>query len=142
MKQHTSVWVLLLGLGLACSGSEDTTEIQQAEPGDLVDFEEPDQPELAQIELDAYRRALEDVLGPIELADPDAEEPIDSLGEGPGYDDHAPVPGLGGNVDKTIVPLVWGWAVQGFNQMQDGNTTGPDESGSIDHCKATPGGVC
>jgi hypothetical protein len=142
MKQHTSVWVLLLGLGLACSGSEDTTEIQQVEPTDVTDSEQVTEVVAEQHEIDGYRRALEDALGPIELADPDAEEPIDSLGDGPGYDDHAPAPGLGGDVDKTIMPIVWGWAVKGVNQMQDGNTSGPDESGSLDHCTATPGSVC
>jgi hypothetical protein len=38
------------------------------------------------------------------------------------------------NVEKGATPIIWGWAVKGPPQMQDGNTTGEFESGFADHC--------
>jgi hypothetical protein len=142
MRKYASAWTLLLGLGLACSGGQDATEIEQVdtEAGSEA-LDAPETPEQI-AEVLAYKRQLEAYLGPIELADPAHEEPIDSIGDGPGYDDLLAAPNANGEVEKTITPIIWGWAVKGVNQMQDGNTSGPDESGSLDHCTATPGSGC
>jgi hypothetical protein len=121
--------MMLLALAWSCSSTDQTTlEVDAPEPTDLVtDDTPPDDPALEE----GVNAALAGLLGDRvhDRLDPHEVSDIDALGDAD-LDSHAP----GDEIDKGNTPIVWGWAVKGFNQMQDGNTTGPDESGATDHC--------
>jgi hypothetical protein len=72
-------WMLIALLLLACGPDVDKEPAPESAAEDTDEETRPQQEE-----MDAYKRRLEEGLGhPIEPADPDEEQPIDSIGEGP-----------------------------------------------------------
>lgn len=128
--------MMLIALAIGCS-STDETQLDPALP--VGQTESPEQvtndtpPEDEAFESDV-NRALAELLGERinDRLDPDESSDIDALGDADlnmfdPHDDAA-------ETEKANIPVVWGWAVKGINQMQDGNTSGADESGAMDHC--------
>lgn len=127
-------WMMMLALTVGCSSNVDETQVTvpPSEPErDLVTDETP--PQDPEFEA-AVNAALAAELGEraANRLDPNEVSEIDSLGDAD-LDMYGPAD-ESGDIEKGNTPIVWGWAVKGFNQMQDGNTSGSNESGATDHC--------
>lgn len=125
-----TIWIMLATA--ACS-STDATSVEREHPDSpspiLITDETPPADEAFEASVNEALAGLLGERANVRL-DPDQEFEIDAIGDAD-LDMFGP---NDGDVEKGQTPIVWGWAVKGVNQMQDGNTTGPDESGAVDHC--------
>lgn len=129
--------ISLLALSMACSTGADETVLLETptEPGAPTDFVTDESPPEDEDFERSVNEALADLLGERVHMRLDPDEPageVDALYDA--IDEAEAAMPQPAEVEKGNTPIVWGWAVKGFNQMQDGNTSGADESGATDHC--------